>query len=140
VKADVYRVAERHGLKVYIVSNSPIAVPREPWIERVVVGAAMDAADDWIAERAKAGDIVITADVPLASRGVKAGAVVIAPNGKPFDEASIGMTVATRNLLHELRSAGAITGGPKPFEPRDRSRFLSALHDAIVRLKRHGIG
>jgi len=138
VKADVYRVAERHGLKVYVVSNSPIAVPREPWIERVVVGAAMDAADDWIAERAKAGDIVITADVPLASRGVKAGAVVIAPNGKPFDQDSIGMTVATRNLLHELRSAGMITSGPKPFEPRDRSRFLSALHDAIVRLQRHG--
>src|SRR5262245_48661898 len=83
-----------------------------------------------------AGDIVVTADVPLASRGVKAGAVVIAPNGKPFDENSIGMTVATRNLLHELRSAGAITGGPKPFEPRDHSRFLSALDQAIVRLKR----
>ena len=96
----------------------------------------MDAADDWIAERAGPGDIVVTADVPLASRGVKAGAVVIAPNGKPFDENSIGMTVATRNLLHELRSAGEITGGPKPFEPRDRSRFLSALDQAIVRLKR----
>jgi uncharacterized protein YaiI (UPF0178 family) len=136
VKNEIYRVAERHGLKVTIVSNAPIMVPREPWIERVVVGSAMDAADDWIAERAGPGDIVITADVPLASRGVKAGAVVIAPNGKSFDESSIGMTVATRNLLHELRSAGAITGGPKPFEPRDRSRFLSALDQAIVRLKR----
>jgi len=136
VKTEIYRVAERHGLKVYVVSNSPIAVPREPWIERVVVGAGMDAADDWIAERAGWGDVVITADVPLASRGVKAGAAVIAPNGKPFDENSIGMTLATRNLLHELRGAGEITGGPKPFTPRDRSEFLSALDRAIVRIKR----
>jgi len=136
VKNEIYRVAERHGLEVHVVSNSPIAVPREPWIKRVVVGAATDAADDWIAGRAGASDIVITADVPLASRSFKAGATVIAPNGKPFDENSIGMTVATRNLLHELRSAGAITGGPRPFDPRDRSRFLSALDLAIVRLKR----
>jgi len=138
VKNEVYRVAERHGL--FVVSNSPISVPREPWIERVVVGAAMDAADDWIAERAAAGDIVITADVPLASRCVKAGATVISPNGKPFDEDSIGLTVATRNLLHELRSAGEITRGPKPFEPRDRSRFLSALDQAIMLRKRAGAG
>lgn len=136
VKDEVYRVAERHGLKVYVVSNRPIAVPREPWIERVVVGDAMDAADDWIAERAGAEDIVITADVPLASRSVKAGARAIAPNGKLFDEESIGLAVATRNLLHELRGAGEITSGPKPFEPRDRSRFLSALDQAIVRIKR----
>ena len=136
VKDEIYRVAARHGLRVFVVSNTPIMVPREPWIERVVVGGAMDAADDWIAGRVAKGDIVVTADVPLASRGVRAGAVVIAPNGKPFDENSIGMTVATRNLLHELRSAGAVTGGPKPFEPRDRSRFLSALDQAIVRLKR----
>jgi uncharacterized protein YaiI (UPF0178 family) len=136
VKVEVYRVAERHGLKVFIVSNSPIAVPREPWIERVVVGGGMDVADDWIAERAGRGDIVITADVPLASRGVKAGAAVIAPNGKMFDDDSIGMTLATRNLLHELRGAGEITGGPKPFTPRDRSAFLSALDRAIVRIKR----
>jgi uncharacterized protein YaiI (UPF0178 family) len=147
VKNEIYRVAARHGLKVFVVSNAPIMVPRETtarsrasstryWIERVVVGDAMDAADDWIVGRVAQGDIVVTADVPLASRGVKAGAVVIAPNGKPFDDDSIGMTVATRNLLHELRSAGAVTGGPKPFEPRDRSRFLSALDQAIVRLKR----
>jgi uncharacterized protein len=136
VKNEIYRVAARHGLKVFVVSNTPIMVPREPWIERVVVGGAMDAADDWIAGRVAKGDIVVTADVPLASRGVKAGAVVIAPNGKPFDDDTIGMSVATRNLLHELRSAGEVTGGPKPFEPRDRSRFLSALDQAIVRLKR----
>src|SRR4051812_13174152 len=96
----------------------------------------MDAADNWIAERAGTGDIIVTADVPLASRGVKAGAVVIAPNGKPFDEDSIGMALATRNLLHELRGAGEVTGGPRPFAPRDRSEFLSALDRAIVRIKR----
>ena len=138
VKAEVYRVAERYRLKVFVVSNSPIAVPREPSIERVVVSDGMDAADDWIAERAKPGDIVITADVPLASRSLKAGAEAIAPNGKPFTQDSIGMTLATRNLLHDLRGAGEITGGPKPFAPRDRSAFLSALDTAIMRLKRAG--
>jgi uncharacterized protein YaiI (UPF0178 family) len=145
VKQEVYRVAERHALKgttlkVYVVSNSPIAVPRDAMIERVVVGAGMDEADNWIAERAKRGDIVITADVPLASRCVKTGAAVIAPNGKPFSEESIGMTLATRNLKDSLRSAGEITGGPKPFSPRDRSEFLSALDRAIVRLVRDGFG
>jgi uncharacterized protein YaiI (UPF0178 family) len=140
VKDEVYRVAGRHGLKVFVVANSPIAVPREPWIERVVVGGGMDAADDWIAERARAGAIVVTADVPLASRCVKAGAAVIAPNGEPFAEDSIGLALATRNLLHDLRSAGDITGGPKPFTPRDRSTFLSALDRAIVRFKRAGFG
>jgi uncharacterized protein YaiI (UPF0178 family) len=136
VKDEVYRVALRHGLKVFVVANAPIAVPREEWIERVTVGGGMDEADNWIAERAGQGDIVITADIPLADRGVKSGATVIAPNGKRFDEDSIGHTVATRNLLHELRSAGAITGGPKPFAPQDRSRFLQALDQAIVRLRR----
>ena len=100
----------------------------------------MDEADNWIAERAKRGDIVITADVPLASRAVKAGAEVIAPNGKPFTEESIGMALATRNLMDSLRSAGEITGGPKPFSPRDRSEFLSALDRALVRLTREGFG
>ncbi len=146
VKQEVYRVAERHAgkgvdLKVLVVSNSPIAVPRDhARIERVVVGAGMDEADNWIAERARAGDIVITADVPLASRCVKSGATVIAPNGKPFTEESIGMVLAMRNLMDSLRSAGAITGGPKPFAPRDRSSFLSALDQAIVRLRRAGLG
>ncbi len=147
VKQEIYRVAERHAgkgvaLKVYVVSNAPIAVPRDmgDLIERVVVGAGMDEADHWIAERAKRGDIVITADVPLASRAVKAGAAVIAPNGKPFTEESIGMALATRNLLDSLRSAGEITGGPKPFAPRDRSEFLSALDRALVRLTREGFG
>jgi uncharacterized protein YaiI (UPF0178 family) len=145
VKQEIYRVAERHAakgtaLKVVVVSNSAIAVPRSEMIERIVVGAGMDEADNWIAERAKRGDIIITADVPLASRGVKAGAAVIAPNGKTFTEESIGMTLATRNLMDSLRSSGEITSGPKPFAPRDRSEFLSALDRAIVRLVRDGFG
>ena len=145
VKQEIYRVAERHALKgaaikVYVVTNSPIAVPRDEMIERVVVGGGMDEADNWIAERAGAGDIVITADVPLASRAVKAGAEAIAPNGRAFTADSIGMTLATRNLMDSLRSAGEITGGPKPFSPRDRSSFLAALDQAIVRLKRAGFG
>ena len=109
-------------------------------IERVVVGSGMDEADHWIAERAGRGGIVVTADVPLASRCVKAGADVIAPNGKAFTEASIGETLATRNLMDSLRSAGAITSSPKPFAPRDRSTFLSSLDQALVRLKRAGFG
>ena len=145
VKQEAYRVAERHALKgtalkVLVVSNSPIAVPRDEFIQRIVVGAGMDEADNWIAERASRGDIVITADVPLASRCVKAGAEVIAPNGRAFTKDSIGMTLATRNLMDSLRSAGAITGGPKPFSQRDRSAFLAALDQAIVRLTRAGFG
>ncbi len=138
VKQEVYRVAERHGLKVFVVSNSPIAIPRDPLIERVVVAAGMDAADDWIAERATKGVIVVTQDIPLAARAVKAGAVAIAPNGKPFSEDTIGMALATRNLMDSLRSAGEITGGPKPFSPKDRSAFLQSLDREIVRLKRAG--
>jgi len=145
VKQEIYRIAERHArkgvaLKVLVVTNSPIAVPRDGFVERVGVGAGMDEADNWIAERAKRGDIVVTADVPLASRCVKSGAEVIAPNGRAFTADSIGMTLATRNLMDSLRSAGEITGGPKPFAPRDRSSFLSALDQAIVRLKRAGFG
>jgi uncharacterized protein YaiI (UPF0178 family) len=158
VKQETYRVAERHGAKVLVVSNSPIAVPREyliggrpdaepdstsagrPFVERVVVASGMDKADDYIAERAAKGVIVITADVPLAARAVKAGAVAIAPNGKPFSEDSIGMALATRNLMDQLRSAGDITGGPKPFSPKDRSAFLGSLDREIVRLKRAGFG
>ena len=145
VKPEVYRVAERHALKgaqlkVFVASNSSIAVPREEMIERVVVGGGMDEADNWIAESAGRGDVVITADVPLASRCVKKGATVLAPNGKPFTADSIGMTLATRNLMDSLRSAGEITGGPKPFAPRDRSNFLAALDTALVRLKRDGFG
>jgi uncharacterized protein len=145
VKNEVYRVAERHlgrgvALKVFVVSNSPMAVPRDATIERVVVGAGMDAADDWIAGRAGAGIVVVTADVPLASRCVKAGATVLSPTGRPFTEAAIGMTLATRNLMESLRSAGEVTSGPKPFTSRERSGFLAALDQALVRLGRAGFG
>ncbi|MBV8472299.1 MAG: YaiI/YqxD family protein [Hyphomicrobiales bacterium] len=138
VKEETYRVAARYGLRVYVVANSPILVPRAPRVERVVVGAGPDVADDWIAERAGPGAIVVTADVPLASRCVKAGAEVLAPNGKPFSDASIGMALATRNLMDSLRSAGEATPGPRAFTPRDRSNFLSALDNAVTRLKRAG--
>ncbi|MBV9064723.1 MAG: YaiI/YqxD family protein [Methylobacteriaceae bacterium] len=136
VKNEIYRVAERHGLKTFVVSNSFIAVPRTDLIERVIVGSGPDAADDWIAERAVRGDIVVTNDVPLASRCIKAGAQVLGSSGREFTESWIGMALATRNLMDELRSAGEITRGPKPFSAADRSRFLDALHRAIVRLKR----
>ena len=140
VKQVVYRVAERHRVRTIVVSNSPIAVPHDPLIERIVVAAGMDKADDFIAERSTKGVIVVTADVPLAARAVKAGAVAIAPNGKPFSEDSIGMMLATRNLMDQLRSAGEITGGPRPFAPKDRSAFLGSLDREIVRLKRAGFG
>ena len=138
VKAEAYRVAERHRIKVFLVSNSFIAIPRDADIERVIVEAGPDVADDWIAERAEPGDIVITADVPLAARVVAKGAEAIAPNGKPFSTSSIGMQLATRNLLQGLRDAGEITGGPRPFSPRDRSEFLQALVRTVMRLKRIG--
>ena len=136
VKDEIYRVAIRHGLPVSVVAGSFIRVPQDPLIERIAAGSGMDAADDWIAERAHEGDIVITADIPLASRCVKAGAEVIAPNGKPFTEQSIGMTLAVRNLMTDLRSAGEVTGGPRSFAPRDRSAFLSALDQALRRIQR----
>ena len=138
VKAEAYRVAERHRIKVFLVSNSFIAIPRDADIERIIVEAGPDVADDWIAERAEPGDIVITADVPLAARVVAKGAEAIAPNGKPFSTSSIGMQLATRNLLQGLRDAGEITGGPRPFSPRDRSEFLQALDRTVMRLKRIG--
>jgi uncharacterized protein len=123
VKPEVYRVAERHRLRVYVVANSPIWVPREPLVERVTVGSSSDAADNWIAERAYATAIVITNDILLASRCVKAGARVIAANGRAFTESSIGMTLAVRNLMADLRE----TGGPPTFSRRDRSAFLAEL-------------
>ncbi|NEU12375.1 YaiI/YqxD family protein [Methylobacterium sp. BTF04] len=140
VKDEIYRVAGRYGLHVSVVANSFMSLPRESWIERVVVSDGFDAADDWIAERARPGAVVITADVPLAARCVKAGASVIGPTGKPFSENSVGMALATRNLMQDLREAGAITGGPKPFSPRDRSAFLGELDRTIMRLKRGGFG
>ena len=139
VKEETYRVASRYSLKVYVVANSPIQTPRAPGIARIVVGAGPDVADDWIVEQAGPGAIVVTSDIPLASRCVKKGAEALAPTGKPFSESSIGMAVATRNLMEQLRSAGQTTAGPPPFGPRDRSRFLGALDNVVARLKRAGM-
>ena len=136
VKPEIYRVAERYGLKVYVVANAFMAAPRSDMIERVIVPEGPDIADNWIAERAGESDIVVTADVPLAGRCVKKGATVIGPTGKPFTEDSIGMALAMRDLLTDLRSAGATTRGPPPLSRQDISRFLSALDLAVTRLKR----
>ena len=140
VKDEIYRVAGRHGLPVSVVAGNFIRVPQDPLIERIAAGSGMDAADDWIAERAGRGDIVITSDIPLASRCVKAGAEVLAATGKRFTEASIGMALAARDLMDHLRATGETTGGPKGFTPRDRSNFLSALDNSVVRLQRAGFG
>lgn len=136
VKDEIYRVAIRHNLPVSVVAGNFIRVPDDPLIERVAAGAGMDAADNWIAERVGAGDIVVTNDIPLADRCVKAGAAVLAPNGKAFTEDSIGMALAVRNLMSDLRETGEVTGGPRGFSPRDRSAFLSALDQTIRRLQR----
>jgi len=138
VKDECFRVAERHGLAVQVVANSYINVPRVAWIALTVVGSRLDEADDWIAERAGPGDIVVTADVPLAGRCVKAGATVLAPNGRGFTADSIGMDLALRNLMTDLRAASPterVGTGPKPFGAKDRSAFLQALHEAAVKLK-----
>lgn len=136
VKNEVYRVAERYGLKVFVVANSYMNVPRSDLIERIIVPEGPDVADDWIADRAGGRDIVITADIPLAARCVKNGASVLSPTGKVFDGDSIGMALASRNLMTDLRSAGAVTRGPPPLSRQDVSRFLSALDLAVVKAKR----
>ncbi len=134
VKDEIYKVAWRREVPVTIVSNSPIRTPPHPLIDRVVVGDAFDAADDWIAERADAHSVVITGDILLADRCLKAEAVVIAPTGKPFTAASIGSAIATRAIMADLRAGGDIVGGPAPFAKTDRSRFLQALDTALVKL------
>lgn len=138
VKDEVYKVALRHEVPVTIVSNSPIRIPVHPLLSRMVVGDAFDAADDWIAERTDSRSVVITSDILLADRCLKAGAAVIAPNGKPFTLASIGGAIATRAIMADLRADGSAIGGPPPFTKTDRSRFLSALDEVLVRLKRAG--
>lgn len=136
VKAEVYRVAERYSLPVHVVANQFIAVPRHPLFSFHLVDAGFDAADDWIAERAGQGTIVITADIPLAARCLKNGAVVIGSTGKPFTDASIGMALAGRAIAEYRRAMGEQGGGPAPLGPKDRSRFLSSLDEAVVRLRR----
>lgn len=136
VKDEVYRVAERHGAQVAIVSNSWFRVPVLPWVERVVVSDGFDAADDWIAEHAAADAVVVTADILLADRCLKSGAAVLAPTGKAFTPASIGGAIATRAIMADLRAGGDQLGGPAPFAKSDRSRFLQALDTALVKIKR----
>ena len=136
VKDEIYRVALRHGAAVVVVSNARLRIPDHPLITRQVVSDAFDAADDWIAEQAGNATIVVTADILLADRALKAGAAVIAPNGRPFTTASIGSAIATRAIMADLRAGGDVIGGPPPFQKSDRSRFLSALDEALVRLAR----
>ena len=137
VKDEIYRVAWRHEVPVKVVSNSRLRVPEHPLIERVVVSDGFDAADDWIAEAADARSVVVTADILLADRALKAGATVLGPNGKPFTMASIGPAIATRAIMADLRAGMSDgMGGPPPFSKADRSQFLQALDTALVRLKR----
>lgn len=136
VKDETYRVAARYKVPVVVVSNSPIRTPRDPLISRKIVSDAFDAADDWIAEHAAKGTVVITADILLADRCLKLDAVVISPNGKPFTASSIGGAIAVRAIMADLRAGGDVVGGPAPFSAADRSRFLSSLDEAISRLKR----
>ena len=136
VKDEIYKVALRREVAVTIVSNSPIRIPIHPLLARIVVGAGFDEADDWIAERADRDSVVITGDILLADRCLKAEATVIAPNGKPFTAASIGNAIAVRAIMADLRAGGDAIGGPAPFAKTDRSRFLSALDEALGRLMR----
>ena len=136
MKDEVYRVAYRCGVAVKIVSNTRMRIPDHPLIERVIVSDAFDAADDWIAEAARPSDVVITADILLADRCLKAGASVISGNGKPFTAASIGSAIATRAIMADLRAGGDQIGGPAAFTKADKSRFLQALDEALARLAR----
>ena len=137
VKEEIYRVALRHKVVVKVVSNSPFRIPDSALIARVVVSDGFDAADDWIAEQAGPACVVVTADILLADRCLKAGACVIGNNGKPFTAGSIGGAIATRAIMADLRAgANGVMGGPAPFSKADRSRFLQELDSALVRLAR----
>jgi uncharacterized protein YaiI (UPF0178 family) len=140
VKDEVYRVAGRYGLDVFVVCNSWIRTPSDPSIKLVVVDEGPDAADDWIAERAGPGDVVITADIPLAHRALGAGAQALHPAGRPFTTDNIGSALASRAVGEHLRSMGEITSGPRAFAPADRSRFLQALDAAVVKARRMRAG
>lgn len=130
VKAEAVKVAVRHGLQVTFVANSWMSLPRGPQVRMQVVSGAFDAADDWIIGQVAPGDIVVTTDIPLASQALKKGARVLGPGGKPFTDDNIGNALASRELMAELRAYG-VGGGPPPFAPRDRSRFLQALELAV---------
>lgn len=137
VKDEIYRVADRHNLKVYIVSNAFMRLPRSPLIERVLVDEGPDVADDWIAENATTNDIAITADIPLAARCVHKGVTTISPVGKPFTDENIGMTLATRNLMTDLRETSNTQTYNAAFSPKDRSNFLQAMENAVQSIKRN---
>ena len=136
VKEEIDKVARRYGIKVYIVSNSPIRVPAEEFIEAVVVKGGFDVADDWIVERIEPGDVAITTDIPLAERCLLRGARALGPKGREFTEEAIGDALATRALLEMLRQSGEFGGGPAPFAKADRSRFLSKLDDLLHSIRR----
>ena len=136
VKEEVVRVAERHGVPIHIVSNSGMRPTGHPLVRQVVVPEGPDAADDWIAERASVGDIVVTGDIPLASRALERGAAALGHDGRPFTKDSIGMALAMRELMRELRETGQSKGGGPAFSKEDRSRFLRALEDALRDAKR----
>ena len=135
VKPEIYKVAQRHGLRVVLVANSWMRTPLDERIELVVAEGDLDAADDWIVEHIAEHDIVITADIPLAARCLEHGALALAPTGRRFTDDMIGEAVATRDLLSDLRDAGVVTGGPASFQKRDRSRFLQQL-DEVIRIAR----
>jgi hypothetical protein len=136
VKDEIYKVALRHQVPVTVVSNSRLRVLDHPLVSRVTVSDGFDAADDWIAEQSGPGAVVITADILLADRCLKAGAQVLSPTGKPFTTSSIGAAIATRAIMADLRAGGDQLGGPAPFAKTDRSRFLAALHETLVQLGR----
>ena len=138
VKEEIYKVAFRHAVAVTVVSNAALRVPLHPLVARQVVSSGFDAADDWIAERVHAGTIVVTTDILLADRCLKAGGQVLAPTGRPFTAASIGGAIATRAIMADLRAGGDRLGGPAPFTKADRSRFLQALDAMVVRAARSG--
>jgi uncharacterized protein YaiI (UPF0178 family) len=131
VKDETLRVAARHGLKTYLVSDGGLRPSWDPMVETVIVPRGADAADDWIAERIGTGDVCVTNDIPLAARCIEAGGHAIKPNGEPFTQANIGMALATRDLMQGLREQGAVTGGPRPFSKADRSQFLDRLETMV---------
>jgi uncharacterized protein YaiI (UPF0178 family) len=135
VKDEVYRVARRYSMRVAVVANAPLRVPADALVE-LVVRPGFGTADDWIAEQAGPGDVAVTADIPLAARCLAKGVLVLDPKGHAFTDNDIGAALATRALLDELRQSGTVTGGPAPMTPKDRSRFLSKLDEAVNAVRR----
>ena len=135
VKDEIYKVAGRHKLQTYVVSNSWLRIPQSPLIEQFVVDDGFDAADNWIVDHVGKGDVVVTSDIPLADRCLKNGAVVLGPSGKAFTEQSIGMSLAMRDLNTHLRDIGEISGKNAAFTKKDRSNFLNVLENTLHKLR-----